>query len=87
MAFGDDAAVAAGLVVRDDNANPMFLGDALSDPMAGMIGAAAVLEAAQRGGGVLIDVALSAVGGAPHEALPSVPTELAQAPMLPRPWD
>ena len=87
VAFGDDAAVAAGLVVRDDNANPMFLGDALSDPMAGMIGAAAVLEAAQRGGGVLIDVALSAVGGAPHESLPSVPTELAQAPMLPRPWD
>jgi CoA-transferase family III len=87
VAFGDDAAVAAGLVVRDEDAHPMFLGDALSDPMAGMIGAIAVLEAAQRGGGVLIDVALSAVGGAPHEALPSVPTELAQAPMLPRPWD
>ncbi len=87
VAFGDDAAVAAGLVVRDGRGITYFLGDALSDPMAGLIGAIAVMEAAQRGGGVVLDVALSAVGGAPPEDLPGELATFTRAPKPPRNWD
>ncbi|HTN81235.1 MAG TPA: CoA transferase, partial [Acidimicrobiales bacterium] len=36
VAFGDDAAVAGGLVARDDGGAPLFCGDALADPLAGL---------------------------------------------------
>lgn len=60
VAFGDDAAVAGGLVRWVDGA-PRFLGDALADPLTGLAGAVAAIEAAEAGGGVLVDAAMARV--------------------------
>ena len=58
--FGDDAAVAGGLVEwREDT--PVFAGDALADPQTGLAAAAAALTAMERGTGAFIDAALSRV--------------------------
>lgn len=71
VAFGDDAAVAGGLVGWQAPGTPVFLGDAVADPVTGMAAAAAVLGALQRGGGVLVDAALAR--GAAAMARPSEP--------------
>ncbi len=65
MAFGDDAAVAAGLTLRGDTAGapPLFCGDAIADPLAGLHAAVAALATWRSGGGVLLDVALRNVVG------------------------
>jgi len=60
VAFGDDAAVAGGLVAWEGDGLPVFCGDALADPVTGMLAAAAALEALAEGGGVLLDVPLQA---------------------------
>jgi hypothetical protein len=60
VAFGDDAAVAGGLVNPGED-GPMFCGDAIADPLTGLTATAALLEELTRGGGVIIDVALAAV--------------------------
>ncbi|HWE70423.1 MAG TPA: CoA transferase [Acidimicrobiales bacterium] len=64
VAFGDDAAVAGGLVGKDPSGDPVFVGDAIADPVTGLFGARAVLEAAAAGGGRLIDLAMSRCAGA-----------------------
>ncbi len=63
VAFGDDAAVAAGVVAPSEP--PDFIGDAIADPLAGLYTAAAALaciagrdRASSPGPGRLIDVAL-----------------------------
>jgi CoA-transferase family III len=56
VGFGDDCAVAGGLVSREAG-EPRFLGDALADPLTGLEAALAVL-AGQRG---LIDAAMARV--------------------------
>ena len=61
VGFGDDAAVAGGLVARDDSQEPCFLGDAIADPLTGIAGAVAVLDALEAGGRWLIDCNLSGV--------------------------
>lgn len=58
VGFGDDAAAAGGLVVRDRAERPMFAGDALADPVAGLAAATSALKALAAGGGVLVDTAL-----------------------------
>ncbi|WP_029111826.1 CoA transferase [Mycobacterium sp. URHB0044] len=73
VAFGDDAAVAGGLVGRSDE-GPVFCGDAIADPLTGLHGALAVVEALARGGGELVDVAMAAVA-ANYAALPAHPVE------------
>jgi hypothetical protein len=60
VAFGDDAAVAGGLVARDRN-GPSFLADAVADPCAGILSAVAVLEALTTGRRWLLDVSLRGV--------------------------
>jgi crotonobetainyl-CoA:carnitine CoA-transferase CaiB-like acyl-CoA transferase len=60
VAFGDDAAVAGGLVVWDGDA-PCFCADAIADPATGLLAATAVLIALGRGGRWLLDIALSGV--------------------------
>ena len=62
IAFGDDAAVAAGLAVAAGSADaPIFCADAVADPLTGMHAALAALSLWMNGGGVLADVALRAV--------------------------
>ncbi|HEY6576872.1 MAG TPA: CoA transferase, partial [Mycobacterium sp.] len=81
VAFGDDAAVAGGLVGRSAD-GPVFCADAVADPLAGLEAAAAAVEALARGGGELIDVAMSAVA-ASYAALPLSPNESACAALPP----
>lgn len=60
IGFGDDAAVAGGLVSGDPDL-PLFCADAIADPCTGLTAAGACLEAVAQGGRWLLDVALSAV--------------------------
>ena len=70
VAFGDDAAVAGGLVAWDGE-GPVFCADAIADPATGVVAAVAVLEALAAGGHHLIDLPLAAV--AAHLAGPTLP--------------
>lgn len=80
VAFGDDAAVAGGLVGRGPD-GPVFVGDAIADPLTGLHAATAVAESLTRGGGELIEVSMSAtaagyagfVGGPGRESIAPVP--------------
>jgi hypothetical protein len=67
-AFGDDAAVAGGLVGGDAD-GPVFCGDAVADPLSGLEAARAVGESLRRGGGELIEVSMAQVA-ARYAALP-----------------
>ena len=68
-AFGDDAAVAGGLVAGwpaaidgdDEPGGPWFCADAVADPLAGLTAAVAALDRWQAGGGWLLDVSMAAV--------------------------
>ena len=68
-AFGDDAAVAGGLVCWDGD-RPVFCADAIADPTSGMVAAAGILEALATGGRWLLDVPMAAV--AAHLAGPTL---------------
>ena len=72
-AFGDDAAVAGGLVGRSAD-GPVFCGDAIADPLTGLQATVVVAESLARGGGEVIDVAMAAVA-ATYAALPQMSTE------------
>ncbi|WP_204808596.1 CoA transferase [Mycobacterium riyadhense] len=81
-AFGDDAAVAGGLI----GAGTVFCGDAIADPLAGLEASLAVTESLDRGGGELIDVSMAAVA-ATYAALPiqaAVSADPALPPSKPR---
>jgi hypothetical protein len=71
VAFGDVAAVAGGLVVTDER-GPCFVADAVTDPLTGLVAAAAVMEALAAGGRWLLDTAMAplaaAVAGPPLPA-------------------
>src|SRR6185437_6344371 len=58
--FGDDTAVAGGLVGTSAD-GPVFCGDAIADPLAGLQAALAVAESLGRGGGELIGVSMAGV--------------------------
>jgi hypothetical protein len=58
VAFGDDAAVAGGLVVHDRE-GPLFCADAVADPVAGLVGASAALEALAVGGRWVVEVSMA----------------------------
>jgi hypothetical protein len=71
VAFGDDAAVAGGLVgwiggtgYPPDKAEPVFCADAIADPLTGLLGALAVARSVGAGGGELIDLSMRAVSAA-----------------------
>lgn len=68
VGFGDDVAAAAGLVLPE----PMFVGDAIADPLAGVAAAAGAFRAWRQGGGRLVDASLyqAARHVAAAEALP-----------------
>ena len=75
VAFGDDAAVAGGLVGYD-RGTPEFIGDAIADPLTGLAAAAAARASLQRGGGELIEVAMAEVAAA-YAAIPAPATDAA----------
>jgi hypothetical protein len=58
VAFGDVASVAGGLIARDRH-GPCFLADAVTDPLSGLIAAAAVHQALASGGRWMLDVAMA----------------------------
>jgi hypothetical protein len=61
VAFGDDAAVAGGLICRLPDGTPVFCGDAIADPLTGLHAGLAALAASTAGGGFLVDVAMARV--------------------------
>ncbi|MBV9410222.1 MAG: CoA transferase, partial [Acidimicrobiia bacterium] len=63
VAFGDDAAVAGGLVVYDD-AGPCFCADAIADPLSGLVATDACLAALGGEGPPLIDLPMAGVAAA-----------------------
>ncbi len=63
VALGDDAAAAGGLVGWVDG-GPVFLADAVADPLTGLVAANAIVDAVMGGGRWLIDVALARVASA-----------------------
>lgn len=69
VGFGDDAAVGGGLVAWEDD-TPFFCADAVADPAAGLVAAAATLGCLAQGGRWLLDVAMSEV--ARHLAGPTL---------------
>jgi crotonobetainyl-CoA:carnitine CoA-transferase CaiB-like acyl-CoA transferase len=68
-AFGDDAAVAGGLVGTGAE-GPVFCADAIADPLTGLEATLAVTESLNRGGGELIQVSMAAVA-ATYAQLPT----------------
>jgi len=77
VAFGDDAAVAAGLAQATGrhSGSPLFCGDAIADPLAGLHAALAAHASQIAGGGHLLDVSLrdvvahsAAFAPDPHDA-------------------
>jgi crotonobetainyl-CoA:carnitine CoA-transferase CaiB-like acyl-CoA transferase len=77
VAFGDDAAAAGGLVVWDET-GPCFCADAVADPCAGIVAAAATLRALSAGGRWLLDISMRDV--AAHLAGPWSPSGAMRAP-------
>ena len=57
IAFGDDAAVSGGLVVPGDP--PMFVGDAIADPIAGLAAASVAAGLLAEGRAALVDLSLA----------------------------
>lgn len=58
VGFGDDCAVAGGLIARRDG-RPEFLGDAAADPLTGMMAAVAALGLLSQGAGGRVDLSLA----------------------------
>lgn len=81
VGFGDDAAVAAGLVVGPPD-DPCFCADAVADPLTGLATAAAVMEALADGGRWHLDAALAAV--AADATGPTLPVPVGVRAELPR---
>jgi crotonobetainyl-CoA:carnitine CoA-transferase CaiB-like acyl-CoA transferase len=77
VGFGDDAAVAGGLVAWDRHHEPCFLADAIADPLTGLVAAAAVSAAIAQGGAWLLDVALARVAATAAHGMHCPATELA----------
>ncbi len=78
VAFGDDAAVAGGLVVTDEH-GPCFCGDAIADPLSGLASTVAVLGALTSDGAWVLDASMADIAGG--LAGPAVP----MAGQIPRP--
>jgi hypothetical protein len=66
--YGDDAAVAGGLVAGAGR--PLFVGDAIADPLTGVHAALAAWAGVRAGTGALVDVSLSRVAAASAAACP-----------------
>lgn len=61
VGFGDDVAAASGLVACAGDGSPVFCGDALADPLTGLVAAELALTAPTGGSGALLDVSMASV--------------------------
>lgn len=82
-AFGDDAAVAGGLVGAEP-AGPVFCADAIADPLTGLEATRAVAQSLRRGGGEVITVSMAAVA-ARYAGLPHTDSDGAMSVARPKP--
>jgi hypothetical protein len=82
VGFGDDAAVAGGLVGRaGPDSTPVFIADAIADPITGLTVAHAIVERLASGGRWLLDVALAnVVAGVAAEWQAALPMDTAALP-------
>jgi crotonobetainyl-CoA:carnitine CoA-transferase CaiB-like acyl-CoA transferase len=53
VGFGDDVAASAGLIALDVSGDPVFLGDAIADPISGLTAAREGMQAVAAGGGLV----------------------------------
>ncbi|MFC7673935.1 CoA transferase [Mycolicibacterium sp. GCM10028919] len=86
VAFGDDAAVAGGLVGQGAD-GPVFCADAVADPLTGLHAALEVVGSLRRGGGETVHVVMSEIAAtysALPQTVPHTPAEAA-APTSPAP--
>ena len=74
VAFGDDAAVAGGLVLMDACGDPVFAADAIADPLTGIVAASAAAQMWQRGITGALDLAMATVAAAAAGAPSSMPS-------------
>lgn len=77
VGFGDDCAVAGGLLL-DDGDGPVFVADAAADPMTGLYGAVAALACLLGGGGYVVDLSLREVAGHVARGGSTVPRQARQ---------
>jgi len=77
VGFGDDVAAASGLVAWADPGTPVFVGDAIADPLTGLTAAALAMTAPADGRGVLWDVAMADVVAATLDRNPVIPSPAA----------
>ncbi|MFD9395289.1 CoA transferase [Streptomyces sp. NPDC060000] len=61
VGFGDDVAASRGLLATDADGDPVFAGDAVADPLTGLLAAALALSEQPGGGGVVRDVSMADV--------------------------
>ncbi|WP_327320001.1 CoA transferase [Streptomyces sp. NBC_01235] len=61
VGFGDDVAASRGLLATDADGGPVFAGDAVADPLTGLLAAALALSEQPGGGGVIWDVSMADV--------------------------
>lgn len=61
IGFGDDIAATAGLVARAPDDTPLFVGDAIADPLTGLTAAVLAMSAPADGAGRLWDISMAAV--------------------------
>ncbi len=80
VGFGGDVAAGAGLVACDERGHPVFCGDALADPLTGLVAAELAMSAPRDGRGVLFDVSMAGVVAATLAAAQPRPAPAATAP-------
>jgi len=81
VGFGDDVAASAGLVAPDADGLPVFVGDAIADPLTGLTAAALAVTAPGR----LHDISMSDVAAATLDGSPGGPVAGPVAPPRARP--
>jgi len=60
IGFGDDAAVEGGLIAVDER-GPVFAGDAIADPLTGLVAGLAAYACLRQPGRAVVQVSLSGV--------------------------
>ena len=61
IGFGDDIAASSGLIAHDDAGSPAFVGDAIADPLTGLLAAALAMSETPHGAGELWDISMAAL--------------------------